>query len=83
MQPPIFPKLLLLALLLMGVTVASYAAEGGTVAGNIVDASTGQPLPFGNILILGTQFGAMTLDDGTFLINNIPPGTYTFLATYI
>ena len=52
------------------------ATAVGDIAGNIRDMSTGQPLYPGNVLILGTSWGAMSLEDGTFMIQNVPLGTY-------
>lgn len=83
MHPPKFPRAFLLALITAVLASPALGAEGGSVAGSVVDAATGQPLPFGNVVILGTQYGAMTLDDGTFLLSDIPPGTYVFRATYM
>ncbi len=62
---------------------ASHAQGGATVSGILSDAATGEPLAFGNIVLMGTQFGGMSLDDGTFLVTEIPPGTYTIRASYM
>jgi hypothetical protein len=57
------PVLLLLVLAGLGFTGSAEAA--GTVSGKVTDAQNGNPLPYGNVLILGTQLGGMTQDDGT------------------
>jgi hypothetical protein len=72
-----------LCLFASGFSISAMASEGGSVAGHMLDAANGKPLPYGNIVVIGTQFGAMTLDDGSFLISGLPPGTYTFRATYM
>ncbi len=48
----------------------------GTIAGTVTDKETGKPLTPAEVLVAGTSWGAMTVEDGTFTINNLPPGTY-------
>ncbi|WP_147677157.1 TonB-dependent receptor [Algibacter pacificus] len=42
----------------------------------------GDALPYVNIYLKGTQKGAVSLDDGTFSIKNVTPGTYTVMASF-
>jgi len=58
-------------------------SQKGTVRGNVLDKSTGEPIIYGNVLIEGTLFGNNTDLDGFFSITGIPPGEYTLLATYL
>ncbi len=55
----------------------------GKLTGLVTDATTGDPLPGCNIIILGTDLGAATSLDGSYVILNIPPGTYTVKALMI
>lgn len=55
----------------------------GKIVGHIVDEATGDPLLGANIVLLGTEWGTASDDDGRFFINNIPPGNYTVRATMI
>ncbi len=48
----------------------------GELNGSVRDAVSGRPLTPANILVMGTSWGAMTLEDGSFRIPNLPPGTY-------
>lgn len=48
----------------------------GAVVGRVSDSRDGLPISYANVVIMGTVFGAMTLDDGTFRISTVPPGTY-------
>ncbi len=50
------------------------------ISGQVIDASTGEPLPFSNILILGTTIGTVTDRNGNFVITNITPGRYNVQA---
>ena len=61
----------------------AYAGTTGKIAGRVIDAETGDPLPGCNVLIEGTNLGAASNPDGEFFIINIPPGTYTVRASMI
>ena len=59
----------------------SYA-QTGKITGNVV-SSSGEFLPFVNILIVGTTQGAATDIDGNFVIIGVSPGTYSVKASAI
>lgn len=76
----------ILQLFVLGLLVPTLFLQAGTtgkLAGHVKDATTGEPLPFVNITIEGTQLGAATDIDGDYVILNIPPGTYTVRYQYI
>ncbi|MBN2071718.1 MAG: von Willebrand factor type A domain-containing protein [Candidatus Krumholzibacteriota bacterium] len=52
-------------------------AQTGKISGTVVENKTGKPLPYANVIIVGTKYGAMTLEDGSFLIAAVPAGRYT------
>lgn len=60
-----------------------FAGTTGRLAGRITDATTGEPLPFVNVVIMGTTLGAASDIDGYYSIINVPPGTYTVKASAI
>lgn len=51
--------------------------QTGRIFGQVYDMRTGEPLPYANVVLVGTKMGAMTLTDGTYAIPNVPVGTYT------
>ena len=55
--------------------------EAGTVAGTVSDVSTGDVLPFANGSIEGTDLGAAADGSGSFVIENVPAGSYTVTAS--
>lgn len=61
----------------------TFAGTTGKITGNVTDKTTGEPLPFVNIIIVGTNLGAATDIDGNYVILNIPPGKYNVKAQYI
>jgi outer membrane receptor for ferrienterochelin and colicin len=69
--------LLLCAVLFLVPGVASAQGSGtGSITGKVTDAD-GKPLPFANILILGTAWGGMSTETGAFTIKNVPVGNYS------
>ncbi|REL24780.1 TonB-dependent receptor [Rhodohalobacter sp. SW132] len=61
---------------------AGYA-QSGTIAGTVIDRDTGEPLFGVNILVRGTNFGAVTNFDGEYQIRNIRPGEYNLEFRYV
>ncbi len=58
-------------------------SQSGKIAGKITDATTGEDLPFVNVMVVGTNYGAATDLEGNYFIINIPPGTYSVKASAI
>ena len=58
-------------------------AQTGKIAGKVSDASTGEALPFVNVIVEGTATGAATDVDGNYFIINLSPGTYSVKASAI
>ncbi|MDY0082766.1 MAG: TonB-dependent receptor [Ignavibacteriaceae bacterium] len=59
----------------------TFAGVTGKIAGKVTDAQTGEELIGINILVEGSTTGAATGIDGTYIINNIEPGTYTLIVS--
>jgi len=70
---------------LLILTLCSLARAGtsGKIAGNVVDAANGSPLPGVNIIVEGTTMGSATDDNGYYVILNVPAGRYSLQATMI
>ena len=67
------------------VLVAALAANAGTtgkIVGRVTDEN-GTPLIGATVLILGTQYGAMTDPNGEYFIINLAPGTYDVQARMV
>lgn len=67
----------------LALTTFVYAGVTGKIAGKVVDADDGSPIPGVNIILQGTTLGAATDLDGNYYIINITPGTYTITASMI
>ncbi|MEA3431107.1 MAG: TonB-dependent receptor [candidate division WOR-3 bacterium] len=60
-----------------------FAGTTGKITGRVVDLTTGELLPFVNVVVEGTNLGAATDIDGYYFILNVPPGEYTLSASMI
>ncbi|MFA6440008.1 MAG: carboxypeptidase-like regulatory domain-containing protein, partial [Bacteriovoracaceae bacterium] len=67
--------LLLLVLFSLGMTQIA-AAQKSDVRGVVTDTTSGEKIPYATISVTGTARGAVTNNNGFFLLANLPPGTY-------
>lgn len=56
---------------------AGRESTRGTLRGSVVDRESGQPLPLAEIVALGGAAGAVTADDGRFVLAGLAPGQPT------
>ncbi len=64
--------------------VSSYPqSERGEISGRVIEINNQLPIPFANVLIVGTNFGASTDLNGNFVIKNVPVGIYQLRASVI
>jgi hypothetical protein len=55
----------------------------GSVRGRVTDASTGAPLPYADVLVVGTPRGGTADKDGVYAIAEVPAGTHTVQFSYM
>jgi uncharacterized membrane protein len=56
--------------------------ERGNIRGKITDEG-GNPIPFANVLVVGTTQGAAANVKGEYFIENITPGTYVLRVSAV
>jgi hypothetical protein len=59
------------------------AFSQGTIRGQIVNPVNNQAVPFANVLVMGTELGAISSEDGFYEIVNVPPGLYNVRASFV
>ena len=72
-----------LLLLLFVFTAAVMFAQNAAVRGFVYDKENGEPLPFTNVVLEGTAYGAQTDLNGYYSITKIPAGDYKLMATSV
>lgn len=75
--------IILIVALLMGNAFELNAQARGEISGRVIDSATGEAIIGANVLIEGTTIGAATDLDGKFRINNVEPGIYSLIISYI
>ena len=73
-------KLIALLLILPALTFSQF---DGTVNGYIYDSKSQLPLLGANVIIEGTEKGAISDEDGFFQISEIKPQSYNLLVSYV
>lgn len=74
--------------ILLGITLCListnllFAQQTGMIKGRIIDGSQ-QPVSYVNVGLTGTGFGDATNNNGEFIIENIPAGTYRLKITAV
>jgi iron complex outermembrane receptor protein len=78
-------RTLSLILLFVGwfTSTQAQAPQRGAVSGFVVEEGTSNPVGFASILIIETNRGVMSHENGRFVIGQLMPGTYTFRASRI
>ena len=66
-----------------GAVVAQDDADPGAVAGVVVEAGRGEPLPGANVTIRGTSAGTSTDLEGRYRIDDMEPGTYALVVSFV
>ncbi|MEH6764002.1 MAG: TonB-dependent receptor [Aequorivita antarctica] len=71
-------------LLIFFFTVVTLAQESGSIVGKLTDTDyNNEPLPFANVFIKGTTIGVTSDIDGLYAIENVKPGTYTVVFSFV
>ena len=61
--------------------ISYVQSQVGIVRGKVVNASSNEGLPLVKIQLLDQQIGAISSEDGSYEINGIAPGVYSFKAS--
>jgi hypothetical protein len=69
--------------LLVCIATPMWAQPTGQIAGKVTDKDTKQPLAAAAVFIVGTQQGATTAADGTFIITDVAEDVYKLEIHYI
>ncbi|MDR1357074.1 MAG: carboxypeptidase-like regulatory domain-containing protein, partial [Tannerellaceae bacterium] len=75
----------LYAIALFTLSAGTAAQTGGNIRGTVIDAASGQALPYVTVIILNTNPATGTTTDsiGAFNLPSLPVGRYNIQASYI
>lgn len=74
----------ILILFLLISTLIQAQEQTGSIAGKLLDQEMNmEPLPFANVIIKGTSKGSTTDIQGLFLLEDVEPGTYTIVFSFL
>ncbi len=74
-----FSALLSIFLLLFSWEIAAQ----GTLRGFVYEKDSEEPVPFANVVIDGTTYGASASENGYYIIDKVPAGTYKVTASFV
>ncbi len=74
---------LVILLIVCPLAQGAWAQGQGKIAGKVIEADTGEPLPGVNVIIQGTTLGTTSDVDGDYFIANLEPGTYDIRASFV
>ncbi len=77
-----FTTFIIFITLVLGSSIA-FSQTTGSIGGTITDAKENTPLVGATVKIAGSNMGAITDDNGEYIILNVEVGTYSLEASYI
>ncbi len=77
------PTLRIAFYLLFFLVLTTAHAQGGTIRGQVIDDSTGEPMPGATIVIQGTTKGTASDMDGKFEIVGLSAGTVALQVSFV
>jgi len=75
--------ILICAALIIPTGVFGQEPSTGRISGVLIDSQSGEPLIGANVYLDGTTIGAGTDLDGSYVILNVPEGTYTLVVSML
>ncbi|MDF2156358.1 TonB-dependent receptor [Algoriphagus sp. CAU 1675] len=70
-------------LILLFFLISAQVFSQGIIRGRVINPVNNDPVPFASILILDTDFGTISDEDGFFEISDIPSGLYNLRASFV
>jgi len=74
---------ILTTIVILIATSLGLFAQKATLKGRVIDGTNNEPLPFVNVIVSGTQIGAVTDLDGNFQLVGLSPGFVRLQASFI
>lgn len=75
-------KTILFAIILF-FSISSFGQQKHSLKGTVIDKGDRSPIPYASIVVKGTTIGTQTDEEGRFSIDNLLPGSYTLLVSFV
>lgn len=73
-------KNIFFVLFILLTTIGSTFSQLGTIKGFVYDNNNGEAVSYCSIQLQGTQYGALSEQNGSFIISKVPEGTYVLVT---
>ena len=73
----------MLAACFSGQTIAQNKQSDASISGHIIDAKTGEHIPYVTVMVSGTQIGIQSSSSGYYNIRNLPLGKHDIIASFV
>jgi hypothetical protein len=70
-------------LIILTLSMKAFAENNGSIQGRVIDQNTKQPLPGATVMIEGTKYGAISDNNGVFLIKDVEEDIYLLRVSYM
>ena len=60
-----------------------YAQQTGEVRGRVFNAVNNEGIPFANVVVLGTDIGTVSDENGNYILKDLKPGLYNIRASFV
>lgn len=64
-------------------SISSFGQQKHSLKGTVIDKGDRSPIPYASIVVKGTTIGTQTDEEGRFSIDNLLPGSYTLLVSFV
>lgn len=61
----------------------AYAQQTGEVRGRVFNAVNNEAIPFANVVVLGTDIGTVSDENGNYILKDLKPGLYNIRASFV
>ncbi|MEN8192321.1 MAG: TonB-dependent receptor [Bacteroidota bacterium] len=75
--------IIVLTFFLMLIAINVSAQDYGEIVGTVLDKDSGEPLPYANVMVVGSTVGAATDIEGKFRISQLRAGSYSVQAKFM
>lgn len=64
-------------------SISVFSQQKHSLKGTVIDKGDRSPIPYASIIVKGTTIGTQTDEEGRFSIENLLPGPYTLLVSFV